>query len=50
MKSGIEYMTFLADWYPKNSSKGVGFFQLVVELQEIFHLCCSNVIPRYGNA
>ena len=22
MKSGIEYMTFLADWYQKNSEKG----------------------------
>lgn len=28
MKSGIEYMTFLADWYPKNSANGIGFFQI----------------------
>src|SRR5438094_102170 len=29
MKSGIEYMVWLADWYRKNSSgKGVGFFQI----------------------
>jgi deoxyhypusine synthase len=29
MKSGIEYMTWLADWYVKNSDgKGVGFFQI----------------------
>ncbi|MCB0660175.1 MAG: deoxyhypusine synthase family protein, partial [Saprospiraceae bacterium] len=29
MKSGIEYMMWLADWYTKNSGgKGVGFFQI----------------------
>ena len=28
MKSGIEYMTFLADWYTANSEKGIGFFQI----------------------
>jgi deoxyhypusine synthase len=29
MKSGIEYMTYLADYYTKNSSgKGIGFFQI----------------------
>src|SRR5215470_8756551 len=29
MKSGIEYMVWLSDWYRKNSSgKGVGFFQI----------------------
>jgi hypothetical protein len=27
MKSGIEYMVFLSDWYPKNSSNGIGFFK-----------------------
>src|SRR6195952_5828606 len=26
MKSGIEYMVYLSDWYPKNSTNGVGFF------------------------
>jgi deoxyhypusine synthase len=26
MKSGIEYMVFLSDWYPKNSSN-IGFFK-----------------------
>ncbi len=29
MKSGIEYMTFLADWYTDNSKNGIGFFQIV---------------------
>ncbi len=28
VKSGIEYMTFLADWYTANSQKGIGFFQI----------------------
>ncbi len=29
MKSGIEYMTFLADWYTDNAEdKGIGFFQI----------------------
>ena len=37
VKSGIEYMSYLADWYIKNSpGKGVGFFQVVAALQEIF--------------
>ncbi len=28
MKTGIEYMMFLADWYTKNAWKeGIGFFQ-----------------------
>jgi len=36
MKSGIEYMTFLADWYTDNSENGIGFFQIGGVLQEIF--------------
>ncbi len=28
MKTGIEYMAFLAKWYPKNSANGIGFFQI----------------------
>jgi hypothetical protein len=37
MKSGIEYMAYLADWYTKNSDgKGVGSFKLGEELPEIF--------------
>ena len=28
MKSGIEYMTWLADWYTSNSKSGIGFFQI----------------------
>jgi len=42
MKSGIEYMTFLADWYTKNSAKGVGFFQIGGGIAGDFPIC---VVP-----
>jgi deoxyhypusine synthase len=43
MKSGIEYMTTLADWYIKNSSgKGVGFFQIGGGIAGDFPIC---VVP-----
>ncbi|MDI1255332.1 MAG: deoxyhypusine synthase family protein [Flavobacterium sp.] len=42
MKSGIEYMTFLADWYTKNSSNGVGFFQIGGGIAGDFPIC---VVP-----
>ena len=43
MKSGIEYMTWLADWYVKNSSgKGVGFFQIGGGIAGDFPIC---VVP-----
>ena len=43
MKSGIEYMTWLADWYPKNcSGKGVGFFQVGGGIAGDFPIC---VVP-----
>jgi deoxyhypusine synthase len=43
MKSGIEYMTFLADWYVKNSGgKGVGFFQIGGGIAGDFPIC---VVP-----
>ena len=43
MKSGIEYMTRLADWYTKNSSgKGVGFFQIGGGIAGDFPIC---VVP-----
>ncbi|MDT8346416.1 MAG: deoxyhypusine synthase family protein, partial [Flavobacteriaceae bacterium] len=28
VKSGIEYMAFLAEWYRSNCEKGIGFFQI----------------------
>jgi deoxyhypusine synthase len=43
MKSGIEYMTELADWYLKNSKKkGVGFFQIGGGIAGDFPIC---VVP-----
>lgn len=43
VKSGIEYMTWLADWYRNNSSgKGVGFFQIGGGIAGDFPIC---VVP-----
>ena len=42
MKSGIEYMTFLADWYTENSSNGIGFFQIGGGIAGDFPIC---VVP-----
>ncbi|MBF0492702.1 MAG: deoxyhypusine synthase family protein [Deltaproteobacteria bacterium] len=43
MKSGIEYMVSLSDWYRKNSSgKGVGFFQIGGGIAGDFPIC---VVP-----
>ncbi len=42
MKSGIEYMTFLADWYNRNSANGIGFFQIGGGIAGDFPIC---VVP-----
>lgn len=43
VKSGIEYMTYLADWYVKNSANaGVGFFQIGGGIAGDFPIC---VVP-----
>ncbi|GAA0872129.1 deoxyhypusine synthase family protein [Gangjinia marincola] len=42
MKSGIEYMTFLADWYTQISTEGVGFFQIGGGIAGDFPIC---VVP-----
>lgn len=43
MKSGIEYMAWLAGWYPKNSGgKGLGFFQIGGGIAGDFPIC---VVP-----
>jgi deoxyhypusine synthase len=43
IKSGIEYMTFLADWYTKNSkAPGIGFFQIGGGIAGDFPIC---VVP-----
>ncbi|MGB0368198.1 MAG: deoxyhypusine synthase family protein, partial [Flavobacteriales bacterium] len=43
VKSGIEYMTYLSDWYINNSKgKGVGFFQIGGGIAGDFPIC---VVP-----
>ena len=42
MKSGIEYMTFLADWYIENSEDKIGFFQIGGGIAGDFPIC---VVP-----
>lgn len=43
MKSGIEYMVWLSDWYKNNSSgKGIGFFQVGGGIAGDFPIC---VVP-----
>lgn len=43
VKSGIEYMIYLTEWYRKNSSgKGVGFFQIGGGISGDFPIC---VVP-----
>ncbi|MCW4470810.1 deoxyhypusine synthase family protein [Flavobacterium sp. MFBS3-15] len=42
MKSGIEYMAFLADWYTKNCEGGIGFFQIGGGIAGDFPIC---VVP-----
>jgi deoxyhypusine synthase len=43
MKSGIEYMIFLADWYENNAKDlGVGFFQIGGGIAGDFPIC---VVP-----
>lgn len=42
MKSGVEYMTFLAHWYQQNSGEGIGFFQIGGGIAGDFPIC---VVP-----
>jgi len=43
MKGGIDYFTWLADWYPKNAKKpGIGFFQVGGGIAGDFPIC---VVP-----
>ena len=42
VKSGIEYMTYLADWYLTNSLNGIGFFQIGGGIAGDFPIC---VVP-----
>jgi deoxyhypusine synthase len=43
MKSGIEYMVWLADWYTNNAGEhGIGFFQIGGGIAGDFPIC---VVP-----
>ena len=45
MKSGIEYMVWLADWYINNSAgKGVGFFQIGGGIAGDFPVCVVSIL------
>ena len=47
VKSGIEYMMFLADWYIKNASqKGVGFFQIGGGIAGDFPICTVPMLRQ----
>ncbi len=47
MKSGIEYMMWLADWYPKNcGGKGVGFFQIGGGIAGDFPICVVPMLEQ----
>ncbi len=42
LKTGIEYMVFLADWYRNNCQNGIGFFQIGGGIAGDFPIC---VVP-----
>ncbi|MDH4226262.1 MAG: deoxyhypusine synthase family protein [Deltaproteobacteria bacterium] len=47
MKSGIEYMTFLADWYIKNAKgQGIGFFQIGGGIAGDFPICVVPMLQQ----
>lgn len=46
MKSGIEYMMFLSDWYLKNSNNGIGFFQIGGGIAGDFPICVVPMIEQ----
>ena len=46
-KSGIEYMMWLADWYPKNcAGKGIGFFQIGGGIAGDFPICVVPMLDQ----
>lgn len=47
MKSGIEYMTYLAKWYQENAgSEGVGFFQIGGGIAGDFPICVVPMLTQ----
>src|SRR3546814_14192597 len=48
VKSGIEYMAWLADWYVQNSEgKGVRFSQIAVGIAGDFPICVVPILYQY---
>jgi deoxyhypusine synthase len=46
MKSGIEYMTFLADYYSNHSANGIGFFQIGGGIAGDFPICVVPMLSQ----
>lgn len=46
VKSGIEYMTYLADWYTANSGNGIGFFQIGGGIAGDFPICVVPMLAQ----
>ncbi|RNC85220.1 MAG: deoxyhypusine synthase [Balneola sp.] len=46
MKSGIEYMMFLAEWYQLNSTNGIGFFQIGGGIAGDFPICVVPMLDQ----
>ncbi|MDA0882475.1 MAG: deoxyhypusine synthase family protein [Bacteroidetes bacterium] len=47
VKSGIEYMVWLADWYQKNSAgEGIGFFQIGGGIAGDFPICVVPMLEQ----
>ncbi len=46
VKSGIEYMTFLAAWYAENSANGIGFFQIGGGIAGDFPICVVPMLSQ----
>ncbi|MBN2731793.1 MAG: deoxyhypusine synthase family protein [Balneolaceae bacterium] len=46
VKSGIEYMIYLADWYTKNADNGVGFFQIGGGIAGDFPICVVPMLEQ----
>lgn len=46
VKSGIEYMMFLADWYQNNSDNGIGFFQIGGGIAGDFPICVVPMLDQ----
>jgi deoxyhypusine synthase len=46
IKSGIEYMTFLAEWYSQNAKSSIGFFQIGGGIAGDFPICVVPMLSQ----